>query len=271
MGKMQRSAQRKVADGPEKPSEERDESLPRLLVTCPIHDGKLHYRWVAGALDAKTDFAGRIRFDVQIGSFLPRNRDLLTSGFLRSDATHMLCIDSDIGWRSDQIQKLIDADRDFVSGVYCKKNSSREIPAHLTGKHEGDLYEAEYVPAGFMLLRRAVIERMVEAYADLHYTAINADHWALWSSLFEQGASYDGEDVAFCRRWRKIGGQIWIHRGVVVDHYGDACYQAPSVTEDGEQKAIFESMLPTAFGETSQARRQFIGKVPVYIHEQVAA
>lgn len=245
--------------------------LPKILVTCPLHDGKLHYRWVAGALDAKTDFHGRIRFDVQIGSFLPRNRDLLTSGFLKSDATHMLCVDSDVGWSSGQLQQLIDADVDFVSGCYARKRADREIPTSLTGAHRGDLYEAEYVPAGFMLVRRTVIEQMIAAYADLHYTTPQGDCWALWASLFDRGTSYDGEDVAFCRRWTRIGGKIWLHRGVVLDHYGDICYRPPETDEAGTRKAILETLLPQAFGTTSTARVRMIGKVPVFIHSPVTA
>ena len=174
-----------------------------------------------------TAFAGRITFEVQGGSFLPRNRDILTTRFLDSEATHMLCIDSDIGWTPGHAQTLLDSGKEFVSGCYPKKQPDREIPAKLTGRNEGLLWEAEHVPGGFLLLSRAVVERMVGAYRKLEYTSGPHRCWALWAPLFENGGSYDGEDVAFCRKARTIGIEIWLHQGVVLKHYGEHCFEIP--------------------------------------------
>lgn len=203
---------------------------PSLFVATPLHSGWLHHGYVAGALQAVSVFAGRIAFEVQNGSFLPRNRDILTTRFLDSGASHMLCVDSDIGWLPEHAQALLDSGKAFVSGCYPKKQPDRAIPGKLTGRREGLLWEAEHVPGGFLLLARSVVERMVGAYRKLEYTTGESGHrcWALWSPLFEYGGSYDGEDVAFCRRWRDIGGEIWLHQGVVLKHYGEHCFEIPS-------------------------------------------
>lgn len=198
-----------------------------LFVATPLHNGWLHSSYVAGALQAMTAFAGRIAFEVQSGSFLPRNRDILTARFLDSGATHMLCVDSDIGWVPAQAQLLLDSGKDFISGCYPKKQPDRAIPAKLLGRHEGELWQAEYVPGGFLLLSRACVERMVGAFRKLEYTHNEHRCWALWSSLFEYGGSYDGEDVAFCRRWTSIGGEIWLHQGVSLKHFGEHCFEIP--------------------------------------------
>ena len=222
----------------------RGRPLPSLFVCTPSHDRKIHAAWTAGALAAQRVFSGRIAIDEQVGSILPRNRDLLTDRFLDSGATHMLCVDSDIGWHPAQAQALLDTGKPFVSGTYSKKQDDREIPAAYTGRRDGStfntltpnpakrgepiekpLWEATHVPAGFLLVERQVIERMIGAYRELEYRIAGVGTvWALWYPLFEQGVTYSGEDIAFCNRWRKIGGEIWMHRGVVLAHYGEAAY-----------------------------------------------
>lgn len=175
-------------------------------------------------LRAMSVFRDRIACEVQSGSFLPRNRDVLTARFLDSGASHMLCVDSDVGWQPEHAQLLLDSGKDFISGCYPKKQANREIPAKLTGVREGDLWEAEYVPGGFLLLSRACVERMVGAYRNLEYQAGPMRCWALWASMFENN-SYDGEDVSMCRRATAIGIKIWLHQGVVLDHHGEYTYK----------------------------------------------
>lgn len=254
-------------------------NLPTLFVATPLHTQQLHLAWVAGALGAMTEFRDRIRIVTQVGSLLPRNRDILTAQFLESPATHMLCIDSDIGWTPAQAQALLDTGKDFVSGTYCKKQTDRGIPAGLNGKREGYLYAAEWVPGGFLLLSRACVERMVGAYREMEYIAKPFGRiWALWAPLFEPGVTYAGEDVAFCNRWRKIGGEIWMHRGVELEHYGEMRYlpnadsRAVMTTDDGPEPAaapVVSRPSPSSFGPGVELRD--IGGVPVHFHPEAAA
>lgn len=190
-------------------------------MATPLHTGAMHYAYVSGALQAMATFAGRISCDVYMGSVLSKNRDVLTARFLDSKATHMLCIDSDIGWLPEHAQKLLDANVDFVSGVYAKKQPDRAIPAHVTGEVKGELAAALHVPAGFLLLSRACVERMVGAYRHLEYEMPTGKAWGLWSPTFILGSGQNGEDVAFCNRWLEIGGKIWLHTGVVLAHIGE--------------------------------------------------
>jgi len=196
-----------------------------VFVAIPLHDSRMHHACVGGMMQLQSEMPGRARFDVQVGSFLPRNRDILTSRFLDSGATHMLCVDSDIGWTAADALALLETGRDFVSGVYCKKQPDRGIPARYDTETTDQLRRAEFVPGGFLLLSRPCVERMVGSYRHLQYKTNFGYIWALWSSLFEAGKSYDGEDVSFCRRWTAIGGDIWLHTGVVVRHYGEAEYK----------------------------------------------
>ncbi len=136
----------------------------------------------------------------------------------------MLCLDSDIGFTPEDVDVLLERNVDFVSGVYCKKDNSGQVPARLNGIIKDGLLGAEKVPGGFLLLSRKCIEDMFAAYSNLEYTTQSGRTFAVWATTFEPGERYCGEDAAFCSRYLKIGGQIWIDPSVIVRHYGDRCY-----------------------------------------------
>jgi hypothetical protein len=197
-----------------------------IFIGIPLHNGLIHRNCVAGMLNTQIAFQGKCDFHTIVGSILPRNRDVLTSKFLDSPATHMLCVDSDIGFTPNDVHALLDSNVDFVSGCYPKKQPNREIPAKLNGKSGNGLLGAEWAPAGFMLLSRECVERMIGAYRKWEYITEFGRCWGLWSPTFGPGQPYVGEDVAFCNRWTEIGGSIWIHPGVLLSHAGDHTYSA---------------------------------------------
>jgi hypothetical protein len=165
-------------------------------------------------------FAGRYRVDVVQGSFLPRQRDRLTAGFLRSECSHMLCIDSDIGFTAENVNALLDARKPIVAGCYARKHARCDIPASPIGDDEGGLIPCSHVPAGFMLIERSVIEHMTKHFSSLAYVADGQNVTGLWCP----DGQADGEDVAFCRRLLALGYVPQLHTGVRLRHYGAACY-----------------------------------------------
>src|SRR6478609_3888231 len=69
-----------------------------FFLATPLHDGRVHHTYLAGAVQMSAAAPGQLIVSTYTNSFLPVSRDLLTAQFLRSTATHMLCVDSDIGW-----------------------------------------------------------------------------------------------------------------------------------------------------------------------------
>lgn len=267
-----------------------------IFLCTPTHDGRVHTPYHNGCLRTAGAFHGRFAQAMRHGPLLPRNRDMLTDGFLDSPATHMLCVDSDIGFGPEQIQALLDLRLPFVAGTYSKKQANREIPADYTGETRGDpfetlypngtrgpvidkpLWKSKHVPAGFMLLERGTVERMAGAYRQLQYTVKGFGLiTGLWSPEFAQGVSYAGEDVAFCRRWTALGGEIWMHRGVVLEHHGDMVYlpDPEDVTPELANKPT-ERKTPEARPDPNAAAQaapqpngvtmKMVDRLPVHIH-----
>lgn len=273
---------------------------PTLFLCTPTHDGRVHVPYHQGCLRTTSAFHDRISIAHRAGPILPRNRDLLTDGFLDSPATHMLCVDSDIGFGPEQVQALLDLGLPFVAGTYSKKQPNREIPADYTGETRGESFEtlfangkrgekidrplwrAKHVPAGFMLLERATVERMAGAYRQLQYQVPGLGLiTGLWSPEFQQGVSYAGEDVAFCRRWTALGGEIWMHRGVVLEHHGDQVYLpreddvTPSMADRTPAKTPEFRKDPhepaPAEAKPNGVHVKMEGRLPVHIHPDAAS
>jgi hypothetical protein len=213
-----------------------------LLITTPLYDGRIHHACVAGILQTVAKYgAARVSLSARQGSFLPRLRDLLVSDFLASEAAYMLCVDSDIGWTVEHLDALwsrlkeLTLDREMVAGLYPKKSlrDARPVAALLENERDG-MREAACVGAGFMLMHRSGIERMVERYKDLAYPsdAVNPESgtsYGLWSPFCSVKTANDkriylGEDYSFCQRWREMGGKIWALPSVKLQHVGECIY-----------------------------------------------
>jgi hypothetical protein len=115
---------------------------------------------------------------------------------------------------------------------------------------------------------------MAGAYRNLQYQVKGFGLiTGLWSPTFEQGVSYAGEDVAFCRRWRQLGGEVWLHRGVVLEHYGETVF-TPNETDVTPSFAGPKSPPPgipdpheeQAAPETNGINREMRGSLPVFVH-----
>jgi len=189
-------------------------------LATPILDGRVHHAYMTGALQMSLAAPDRFIIHKSTGSYMPQNRDSLTHGFLRSGATHMLCVDPDIGWGPAHVEALALADKDFISGIYAMKQPQRAASAALLSEREGDLVEASHTAPGFLLLTRSCVERLVAAHPELVYDTGSERVCSLWSPRFE-GNVYS-EDLTFCARWRALGDKIWVHTAVVLKRYGDS-------------------------------------------------
>lgn len=189
------------------------------FLATPLLDGRVHHAYMTGALQMSLAAPGRFIIHKSSGSYMPQNRDALTHAFLHSGATHMLCVDPDIGWGPAHVAALAQANKDFIAGIYALKQPHRAPSAALLEGREGELREALYTAPGFLLLTRSCVERLTLAHPELAYDSGSGRVCALWSPSFE-GHAYS-EDQSFCARWRALGGQIWAHSGVVLKRHAD--------------------------------------------------
>lgn len=190
----------------------------------------------------------------QIGGSIQTQRSKLVTDMLATKATHMMFIDDDLDFLAEDIVRLVQHDRDVVAGVYAKREIEwpQVIAASKAGKDprmyssvlamdplhnaghlviDGELLEAVSVSAGFLLIKREVLERMIANYPELIFCdGAGKEHSMLFDTSINDGI-YATEDVTFSRRWRQMGGRIWVDMKARIGHCGEFEYVAPTLAE----------------------------------------
>ena len=165
-------------------------------------------------------------------SLVTRARNSLVAKMLhfQPKSTHLMFIDADIGFEPEEIFKLILADKDVAGGLYPKKALpiSYVVNKVPDAEKNGNLVEVMNLGTGFMLIKREVLEKMIEANPQLHYIdAIGLDpkyapfKYALFDTAIDPVTTeYLSEDYLFCKRWREMGGKIWADLSITLNHVG---------------------------------------------------
>jgi hypothetical protein len=208
-----------------------------IMLATPSYDGKVHVNYVSSVMKAeRAARAKHIGFEIrwQHGdSLVPRARISLLSHFLSSSYhTHLLFVDADLGWDPpESVLNLLRWNKSVVAGVYPKKSLQKSWPAVLCNPlvydEETRCLQAEYVPTGFMMIKRSAIEAMIQAYPSRRVIVsesndvINDNAFDFFPCVPETSSKmYLSEDFGFCDLWKALGGDIWIDPDISFEHCG---------------------------------------------------
>jgi hypothetical protein len=169
-------------------------------------------------------------------SLIPRGRNNLVAKFLfNQTASHLMFIDTDLGFDAESILRLLCANQDVVGGVYPMKRVPIRYVINTVPNPQvlGDLVEVSTLGTGFMLVKREVINNMIAAHPELKYRdniGIGAQYepfmYALFDTMIDTNGHYLSEDWAFCKRVReKLEMPIWVDTEIKLDHTGTYNFQ----------------------------------------------
>lgn len=153
-------------------------------------------------------------------------RNTLARDFLESECTDMVFIDTDVRFTPEDLVKLVLHDQDVVAGIYPLKQDDENYPVEfIQGEiwaNEFGLIEVEGVPTGFLKMRRTVIEQLYKNA--IKFTAKQDTTSRMQTPvIFERRISNNvrlGGDYEFCRKWKSIGGKIYIDPEMTFGHNG---------------------------------------------------
>jgi hypothetical protein len=230
---------------------------PLIFVATPCYGGQVHQSYMQSIIGLMQHARGSF-FDVTLAmlgndSLITRSRNTLVSAFLdMPQATHLLFVDADISFDPKQVERMLRFGEDVVAGVYplkvldwehvrvtgqrgsaggeeaalrycgtpCEADEAESREGFITGVHAG---------TGFMLIARTAIERVIAAYPELHYTGMlvypptrgNRSYHAVFDCMIDPDTgTYLSEDYAFCWRWRRTGGKLWLDTTGRLTHTG---------------------------------------------------
>ncbi len=233
------------------------ETSPFLMVATPCYAGQMTEPYVTSilALQRTCQARGvRVEFNFRTGeALITRARADMTAEFLRSGASHLLFIDADIGFVPEQVFRLLAFGADVAAAAYPLKRIDWEKAQRFAKagrilseaaildyvffpetkgpmQAKNDFVRVRHTGTGFMMLTRGAILRLCEAHPELRYKAAQREtdlmgeaeiRHALFECMIEpETGLYLSEDYAFCRRWRDLGGEIWLDIRSKLTHYG---------------------------------------------------
>lgn len=246
-------------------------SNPNVVIATPCYGGLMTHVYVNSLLrlmssSRKYGFSAGL-FTAAHDSLITRSRNALVKSFLDATAaTHLMFIDADIGFEPEAVQRLLAFDEDVVAGMYpikvvdwsrvsaavrpgMSEDALRESGLHFVGvpctgsEHENraGFVTGKYAGTGFMMIKRAAIERMVAAYPETQYRAMQtyptrkeqgAPYYNLFDCMIEpESGVYLSEDFTFCHRFRKIGGKVWLDTESRLRHVGSMEFHGHAAME----------------------------------------
>lgn len=165
----------------------------------------------------------------------------LTIWFDKTDATHILFVDSDMQFEPQLVLDMIDFDEPLVGCLYPK----RTLPiAWVGGAVVGDqivkngFLKVEGIGFGVTLISRECVQAMIDAGqveldddldASIAGQAVKAEGSTRLLRAFESihlPGRRLSEDYSFCERHRRSGGEVWAAIHHKVTHIGDYGYSA---------------------------------------------
>ena len=233
-----------------------------LFVATPCYGGMATIAYTSSLLALQRScIEQRVNLQIELGggdALITRARSLMAARFLASPHSHLLFIDADIGFRPEQVFRLLKADRDIVGGVYpikrydwakaaqAARDGLRDVPAAALGYvvrflpsptnsvevDDDGFGPVAYVGTGFLLIKRGAVQRLVDAHPELRarHSDMSGASMPEATMIFEtmvepETGQYLSEDYAFCRRWRDLGGTIFADFQTRLAHVGHATYE----------------------------------------------
>lgn len=202
-----------------------------------LHRSEVGHNFMQSMLDlhGSDDVELHNRFPIMCGAgSLVESRNLSVRLFLEHGDEWLLTVDSDMGFESDTVLRLVEAadpvERPIVGGL-CWSQGSQQYdgmggyhfetrPTILMlngpdsdrvfgypGSHpDNELVECDATGAACLLVHRSVFEKIEAEYGDA------------WWDRIELNDTLAGEDVSFCLRAKSIGFPTYVHTGIRTNH-----------------------------------------------------
>lgn len=210
-----------------------------IVIAIPAYTGLIHCGTMRSVLHdtmALVNAGEIVRVVEEVGNAdIARCRSMIVAKFLaQPDTTHLVMVDSDVCWEPGGLLKLINYPVQFCAGAYPMRigdGTKFHLRMMAGDVHSLDaktgLFEVEAVPAGFMCLARSALEHMVDKYPGTKFSfrecpgGVAHDLFDAYWETDETGLRHKlGEDYSFCKRWRDIGGKIWVDPEIGMGHIG---------------------------------------------------
>jgi GT2 family glycosyltransferase len=187
----------------------------KLAIGLPT-DGLVKSETVEGLVMAAQHFDSKVI--IETSSSVLYNRNKIVEIAKKEGCTHLLFVDSDMRFNHLDIDQLLRADKDIISGIYnlrkhplitivrMKEGDEIVIPKELPK----ELFKCHSTGAGCLLIKMEVFEKLKKPY--FAFKTIEGQNVVM------------GEDNYFCDKAREAGYDVWVDPTVMIGHIGSYVY-----------------------------------------------
>jgi len=237
------------------------------FVATPCYGGVACRNYIISIINfirASSEAGMPVDFHIRAGdSLVTRARNDCVAEFLSHDRyTHLFWIDADVGFSPEAALRLFLSGHDIAAGVYPLKRQdwpAGGLPPDLASRLEFNDACARYTvntfdqegpqvdinvdadgfikvmdaPTGFMLIKREVFSKLIEAYPEYKYVPDWPEgtypeggvHYRFFDTMIDPDSQrYLSEDYAFCRLLQNLGVDIYVDANSNLTHQGETQY-----------------------------------------------
>ncbi|HET6400428.1 MAG TPA: hypothetical protein VFH95_03430 [Candidatus Kapabacteria bacterium] len=229
----------------------------RILIATPAYGGVVHTHYLHGLIEsiygAKREGMELGVYTLQHESLVNRARNTCAAIALEHRFDKLMFIDSDLGWKWPDLQKLIQSDKLVVGGTYPKKkfpislnynvlsprssgfnNRRKSIADHEELKKRADPVTGElevlHIPTGFMMIDISVFRKLMDKVPAYASEGDVPDLPATIREFFPvrvRNGIMESEDWAFCAICRENGIPVYLNTRVICNHTGPYTFDVP--------------------------------------------
>ena len=236
---------------------------PHICVATPCYGYQVFQNYLIGMIELTSAVSKSGEFEISFiirggDSLITRCRNSMVAEFLSNPAyTHLFWIDGDIGFQPDAVFRLLRSDYEVACGIYPLKsfNLPDKVPQQSRDEvltrylsypfstatrtfpiHNG-FVELRDAPGGFMLIRRTVFSRLIQAFPELKYkpegqlgleglsTKIDEFYYNFFDTTIDSDGIYLSEDYSFARLCGRAGIKIYGDIESDLTHFGAFLYK----------------------------------------------
>jgi len=167
-----------------------------------------------------------------------------------SSYSHLLFIDSDMGFKPELIRDMLMFNKPLIGTLYARRQATPSTVGVPLGSSAKDIVQGHMlcsgVGMGVTLIHRNVVTGMLQHLPDVSDSVPGVIGKAVPHTLTRFLRAFDpikepnlrlSEDFSFCHRWRQCGGEVWANVNHRISHVGpfDFAIRYASVIEAMQQ------------------------------------
>lgn len=201
--------------------------MTKVFIATPAYNGWLHMSYYKTVLGISHEV--NTMMSLAVDALVTRARNELITRFLdKTDCTHLLFLDADVGLEAGAVTRMLLANKDVMAALIPLKEVPTKVrfPMGRIIDKKGGLLEVEHVPTGCLMLSRKAVAALCEGvpqyykHDDPNTPYYEACRTEVGTLPGETHPRYVPEDFYMCKRLRALGFSVWVDPSIKTEHSG---------------------------------------------------